>query len=391
MTISPIDVAVVGGGPAGLRAAALCAEAGLDVVVFEEHLAVGEPAHCTGIVSLETAELAKVPDDVVLGRLSRARLHGPGGETWEVGWDTPEREQILAIDRAAFDRGLARQACEAGAVVQPGVRVTGVLPRADGVDVVAGGRTIAARACVLACGVAYRFHRELGLGLPSQLVHGAQVEVDAAPADHVDIYFGRQVAPGGFAWAVPLSRDGRPRAKLGVMATGNAASALQTFLARDTVRGRLAAEPGPPVRRLLPLRPIPRTAAARLLVVGDAGGFTKPMTGGGIFYGLLTAGLAAETLVEAFQRERFDAEFLSRYERRWQDRLGTELRVAGWMRDLATRLTDAEISTLLRVVMRREIQSPILGAARFNWHADVVLALLRHGELTRVLFRALGR
>jgi digeranylgeranylglycerophospholipid reductase len=239
--------------------------------------------------------------------------------------------------------------------------------------------------------VAYRFHRQLSLGVPGEAVHGAQVEVDAAPADHVDIYFGRRVALDGFAWTVPVHRNGQPRAKLGIMARGNAAGALQAFLARDAVRDRLAAEPGPPVRRLLPLSPIARTVADRVLVIGDAGGFTKPLTGGGIFYSLLTAELAAETLVEAFRRERFDAEFLSRYERRWQDRLGPELRVAGWMRDLATRLTDAEISTLLRVVMRRDIRGPILGAARFNWHAEMVLALLRHGELTRVLFRALGR
>jgi digeranylgeranylglycerophospholipid reductase len=386
-----MDVAVVGGGPAGLLAAALCAEAGLDVVVFEEHADFGEPAHCTGIVSLETAGLAKVPEDLVLGRLSRARLHGPDGETYEVGWDEPEREQILAIDRAAFDRSLARRASAAGAVLQPGVRVTGVHQHPDGVGVLAGDRTVGARACVLACGVAYRFHRPLGLGVPGHIVHTAQVEVDTAPAEHVDIYFGRRVAPDGFAWTVPLCREGRARTKLGVMATGNAPAALQAFLARDEVRCRLAAAPGPPVRRLLPLRPIPRTVADRVLVVGDAGGFTKPMTGGGIFYSLLTATLAAETLVEAFQRERFDAEFLSRYERRWQDRLRPELRVAAWMRDLATRLTDADISTLLRALMRRDVQGFIRATARFNWHAELLLALLRRGEIMGVLLGALAR
>jgi flavin-dependent dehydrogenase len=128
-----------------------------------------------------------------------------------------------------------------------------------------------------------------------------------------------------------------------------------------------------------------------VLVVGDAGGFTKPMTGGGIFYSLLTATLAAETLVEASQRERFDAAFLARYERRWQDRLGPELQVAAWMRDLASRLTDADISTLLRALMRRDIQRFIRATARFNWHAELVLALLQHRDLMGVLFRALVR
>jgi flavin-dependent dehydrogenase len=39
-------------------------------------------------------------------------------------------------------------------------------------------------------------------------------------------------------------------------------------------------------------------------VIGDAGGFTKPTTGGGIFYSLLTASLATKTLVEAFAAGR---------------------------------------------------------------------------------------
>jgi digeranylgeranylglycerophospholipid reductase len=386
-----MDVAVVGGGPAGLLVSALCAEAGLDVVLFEEHPTFGDPVHCTGIVSLETAELAKLPEDLVLARPSWARLHAPDGETYEIGWDSSQREQLRVIDRAAFDRSLARRAGAAGAVLQPGCRVTGLCPQPNGVDVTAGGLTIRARACVLASGVGYRFHRGLGLGVPGQVAHTAQVEVDAAPAEQVDIYFGRRVAPDGFAWTVPLGREGRPRVKVGALTTGNAGAALEALLAGDEVRGRLTAPPGPPVRRLLPLRPIPRTVADRVLVVGDAGGFTKPMTGGGIFYSLLTATLAAETLVEAVQRGRFEAEFLARYERRWQERLGPELRVTAWLRDVVTRLTDADISTLLRALMRRDVQRFIRENARFNWHAHLALALVRDRALIGTLVRALVR
>ena len=43
------DIVVIGAGPAGLHAARLLAERGLDVIVLEEHEAVGQPVHCTGI------------------------------------------------------------------------------------------------------------------------------------------------------------------------------------------------------------------------------------------------------------------------------------------------------------------------------------------------------
>ena len=386
-----MDVAIVGGGPAGLLVAARCAEAGLDVLLSEEDPVIGEPAHCTGVISLETAELAKVPDEIILQRPGRARLHAPGGRSCDIAWEGDGREQILAIDRAAFDRALAARAAEAGAVICTGVPVSRLAVGADGVELEAGQGVLRARACVLACGVTYRFQRQLGLGLPGQVVHTAQLEVDAEPSDCVELHFGRSVAPDGFAWLTPVRRAGRQRLKVGVIANGDAGAALDRFLARPEVRGRLGAEPDKPIRRLLPLNTIARTYAARVLVVGDAGGFTKPTTGGGIFYSLLTASLAAETLVEAFQAGRLDEGFLGRYERRWQERLGSELRVGDWLRQLVTRCADDEIDLLVRALASDEVGALVQSTARFNWHRDLIVALARHPGIAALLFRTLFR
>ncbi|HSF02257.1 MAG TPA: NAD(P)/FAD-dependent oxidoreductase, partial [Solirubrobacterales bacterium] len=193
-----LDLIVVGAGPAGLLTATRCAEAGLNVLVLEEHLEVGAPTHCTGIVSLEVTELAKVPDEIVLSRLTRARLFAPGGGRSGIELEAPGSDPILTIDRRGFDQGLAEQARRAGAVVETGVRVTDVVPEPSGVRAAVGdGRRLGARACVLACGVSYRFQRALGLGLPGAVAHTAQVEVPSAALDAVEIWFGRGVAPEG--------------------------------------------------------------------------------------------------------------------------------------------------------------------------------------------------
>jgi flavin-dependent dehydrogenase len=352
------DLAIVGGGPAGLLTARHCAEAGLDVLLLEEHAQVGEPSHCTGIISFETAALAKIPDEIVLGRLQRARLVSPVGAECEVRWTASGSEEILVVDRAHFDRGLAEQAQRAGAVIRTGARVDGVEVDPQGVTLDVGGRDVSARACVLACGVSYRLHRQLGFGLPAQVVHTAQVEVDAEPSEKVELYFGREVAPDGFLWAVPIRRGNRPGLK---------------------------------IRRLLPLEPAPQTAGDRVLLVGDAGGFTKPTTGGGIYYSLLTATLAADTLIEGFQAGKLDAEFLARYETRWAAELGADLRVSAWLRQFLTRCRDAEIDGLVRALASDSVQALIHRTARFNCHRDVILALLREPGIASLLLKSLFR
>lgn len=386
-----LDVAIVGGGPAGLHLAARCAKAGYEVVVLEEHDVIGEPVHCTGVVSIETMEFAKIPDEMVLARLQAARLVSPGKKSCEITWEAAAREPIVAIDRSAFDRSLAAEALAAGAVVTTGRRVDAVHLDAKGVELHASGHRVRARSCVLACGVSYRLHRQLDLGLPASVLHSAQAELDALPSDTVDLYFGRRVAPEGFIWSVPLKRGGRSRLKVGIMARGDAGAYLKEFLARPEIRDRLVANPGPLTRRLLPLRPIPKTYAARLLVVGDAGGFAKPTTGGGIFYGLLTASLASDTLVDALRTDRLDEDTLEVYERRWQERLGRELRLAEWLRHVLTRCTDEEVDRLVVAMATKDVQSVLGRSARFNWHAEAIVALLKRPVIASIVARALFR
>jgi flavin-dependent dehydrogenase len=212
------DLAIVGGGPAGLLTARQRAEAGLDVLLLEEHAQVGEPVHCTGIISSETAALAKIPDEIVLGRLQRARFVSPVGAACEASWAASGSEEILVVDRGHFDRSLAEQAQRAGAVIRTGARVDGV-GSTPGVTLDVGGQDDPRPDPACSPAVSYRLHRQLGFGLPAEW-STAQIEVDAEAAATVEIYFGRDGA-GRILWAVPIRRE-PPGLKLGALARGDA-------------------------------------------------------------------------------------------------------------------------------------------------------------------------
>jgi geranylgeranyl reductase family protein len=383
------DVVIVGGGPGGLLTGACLARGGFDVAVLEEHDQVGAPVHCTGVLAQEAVAELDLPRDTILNVLSTARFHSPSGLA--ISYTTPETE-ALVIDRARFDQALARDAVEAGATVRLGARVSDVRILGGGVEVsLQSGETIRARAVVLACGANYVFQRRFGLGMPALHLNSAQLELPAGRSGDVELHFGTTMAPRGFAWAVPVSRPSGPHVRIGLMCESEPGRAFANVLARLGPLWGVPPEPQmPPRRRLLPLAPIRRTYADRLLAVGDAAGLVKPTTGGGIYYSLVSARLASDTLADGLHRNRLDASALSAYESAWRRRLTPEFRAQLAMRMLAQRLSDREIDALFELAQSDGIMPIVRRTAQFNRHRNLILALFKHPPARQIFFRRLA-
>jgi flavin-dependent dehydrogenase len=86
-----------------------------------------------------------------------------------------------------------------------------------------------------------------------------------------------------------------------------------------------------------------------VLVVGDAAGLTKPTTGGGIYYGLLSAEFAAHAARHALATADFSAECLAQYQRTWKAQFGRDLWWGRWFRRHAEQFTDAQIDDAFRL------------------------------------------
>jgi len=292
VTRSASDVLIVGGGPAGLYAGLQLARAGHGVDLVEEHREFGSPVHCTGVLARDAFDVFDLPAGSLLNELRQVRFVAPSGAA--VDYTTPTTEAVV-IDRVRFDRQLADEAQRAGVRFHQG-RVTDVSVDRAGVRATTAETTFRARATLLACGASYGLQRKLGLGLPKLLLQSAQAEIPADRPGDVEVHFGAAAAPRGFAWAVPVHRSDRPYVRIGVMCQSRAADHFHAMVERLRTRWGVAAPEGlTPRQKVLPLAPIDRTYAERVLVLGDAAGLVKPTTGGGIYYGLLSARLAAET------------------------------------------------------------------------------------------------
>ena len=383
------DIAIVGGGPGGLVAAARLAAGGADTVVFEEHPEIGAPVHCTGVLASEALSELSLPRLAVLNALSTARFYSPAG--LGISYTTPGTEAIV-IDRLAFDRAIAAEAEGSGASLRRGVRVTAVRVERGHAEIdIDTGAVVRARAGILACGASYAFQRRIGLGMPAVHLNSAQLELPAARTGDVELYFGSVWAPRGFAWAVPVTRPSGHFVRIGLMCDGDASRHFARVAARLGPSWGVPAEAyaQAPRRRLLPLAPIPRTYADRLLVVGDAAGLVKPTTGGGIYYSVVSAGIAADVLGDALRRDALDAASLSQYQARWRARLMPEFRAQLAMRMLAQRLDDGEIDALFELAQTDGVMPIVRRTAQFNRHRDLIVALFRHPPARRILFRRL--
>jgi flavin-dependent dehydrogenase len=328
-----------------------------------------------------------LPQVPILARHNASRFYSPAGH--QITYRTPSIETVV-IDRSCFDQALAKQAVIAGVQLFLGERVLRIQREPGALAVSTAGKTCAGKLLVLATGAAYHLHSNLGLQRPRQFVQTAQAEADFAPISEIELYFGSTVAPGSFAWILPIQRNGQTKARIGLMANRDAEGRFQRLLRSAPVVSRLQGEtPLRFRRRPIPLAPLPQTFGSRVLVVGDAAGLTKPTTGGGIYYGLLSAELAAHAAHHALTAEDYSPEFLARYQRAWKKQFGRDLWWSRWFRRYAEQFSDAQIDEAFRLATCDSVAQVIHKHAMFNWHGQLIHALVKQRAVRHFLLRTI--
>jgi len=372
---------VVGAGPVGSYVAYRLAGMGYGVTVLEQKSSLGEPVCCTGIVSQECVDTFAIDESVVLRRANSARLFSPSGRLLRLWRQEP---QACILDRSAFNGAMVSQARDRGVEYVLSSQVKGIQVKDDGVKVEVARQeevlNFESRVIVIAAGFNSRLDEMLGLGKVGDFVMGAQAEIETIGVDEIEVYCGQELAPAFFAWLVPLSP---PRALVGLLSRRSPGLYLRKFMSSLMAEEKIVSADARQYYGGVPLQPLDKTYSDRLVVVGDAAGQVKPITGGGIYYGLLCADMAASNLHRALEANDLSAKSLASYEREWKGKLGQELKICYWARRLYEHLSDRQIDRIFDIIQSRGIDEDLLGMddLSFDWHSRVLLSLMKHKAL----------
>jgi len=283
---------IVGAGPAGLNAGRFLKE---EFLILDKKRTLGCPVQCAEGISIQALAREYLEPDPkwTAAEIRQIKRIMPGGAYWG---DRQREPYAVVLKRHHFESHLADL-------------VSGdVLLESRVVDVQFDGttwrittdrhQTFHSEYVIGADGPASRIARDV-FGYRYDLAPAVNYQVvleGAVPTDELQMFFGKHIAPRGYAWVFPVAAH---KANIGLITkTDGKVRALYERFLDETIRPRFGAYDL--IRQksgALPISGFPGKVVERnVLLAGDAGAFADPIFSGGIGLALLTGRLAAQSI-----------------------------------------------------------------------------------------------
>ncbi|MDG6933313.1 MAG: NAD(P)/FAD-dependent oxidoreductase [Nitrososphaerota archaeon] len=355
------DVIVAGGSIAGLSAARVLAEHGIDVVVVEEDMEIGTPEKCGGLVShTSLADLAIAPTGRIVSQpVESTIITSAGGKKLDID---VTKVGIFALRRRELDRAVALEASRAGARLELGSRVQSVDEGDEGVRVETSSAEYRAKYLVEARGISvYKMYK------PQGVIQTVQYEcyVPDMRRRTVEVHIDKEISKEYFMWLIPIGDD---TARVGIAGRGVLAPILERHL--EARKARVLKKI---FHSLAVGGPVDQFVQGKRVLVGEAAGQTKPTTAGGIYTAGMGGKIAGKYLARALKNN--DKEELNGYQRDWMEAYGSDFKLQLALRRIYEDFTNEDIEALFDLISEKDVVS-IISEGNFDFHGRDFLKLV---------------
>ena len=322
------DLIIVGAGPAGLYTAKLCSESGIKTLVLEEHDEIGNPDHCSGLISTNIEKFVKIDESWVENRVKGAVVHFMNNRL------ELKKDNVAAyvINRTKFDKSLSK---DLKARILTGSRVTGINFSEGCAEVKTQKGSYKCRMIAGCDGTNSVVARNLGSSPKERLNGIIAITGEKNSGDFVELWFDKKLAGDGFIWKIPRGKT----TEYGMMSSGARFKTLESFFNLKPGYDRKAS--------VIPIGPT-KTFFKRALLIGDAAAQVKPWSGGGVVYSLTCARIAADVIKESFGKNDFSEAALERYEKEWVAKVGKNITAGLMFRELYKESDEKELDYMFR-------------------------------------------
>lgn len=345
------DIAVVGGGPAGLSAAYAAAKGGAKVVLFEKDQSIAHSIRTSGVTWISEMERLGIPSKFY-NPIQNYRFVSPSNDILITG----NVSKSCVLDIRGMYQHLAFLAAKEGVqlmvksnvidVIKDGDRVVGVKANTP-----KGRLTVRSTLVIDASGFSTSVGRKAGVaGQWKRYGVGAEYECYCDDIDSTTwvLMVGQKYSDAGYAWSFPLSTN-RVRIGVGIGRPESNAEPLdklheiieKRFKPLDALRdGKI--QPIELHYGFIPNEGVRRNSIADgLVMVGDSAGQSNPLVLEGIRYAIDFGRLAGKVGADSLS-ENSDKESLLEYERSWKSRVESKIHSALKVQMRWLGLTDEE-------------------------------------------------
>jgi len=346
-------IIIIGAGPIGCYAAQLLKGYGFNPMLIEEHSEVGRPVHCTGLLG-NRVFTDKRPFDLPTSSISNV-INGAVIHYDREHFVIEKKKVAYVIDRERFDKDLSK-----GLNILYQNKFLGLEKSKSGYIIETDKDEFFADIVIGADGANSSVRGILNHSGNIKQYRGVQFRLKTKPRhkDLVEVHLNKSF----FFWIVPEAED---IVRVGTISE-NPYKDLTKFIKEAKIKGNILERFGGLVSAGL----CNNTVKDNIALVGDAACQVKPLSYGGIYFGLRAATILASSIKE---------NRLCEYDSLWKNELAFEIRIGLKIKDIYNRLDAKELKRVFTLIKTHK--NLIERIADFENHSQFILEIIKKPSL----------